>query len=683
MIEFGWVALWYIGSVLLAALSFPITFFFCTKLPDRGYAISRIVSLVLMGFIAFLLGYLKTPIAFSWPFSILALAGVSGWLAKKNWNEMKHFVHENRKLLLTLEICFVLSFAWFTFVRSLTPGIDGSEKFMDFGIFNAAQRTEKLPIYDFWISGDPLRYYWFSHFVFGKFSQTLFTPEALGYNLTIILVFAITVTVAFSLGLTLTKKWYWSLLGVGFIAFFGNISSTIQIFWRPWERYDFWLPSRGIEGQIAGIAGTINEFPFFTFFLSDLHAHLLAIPIVLAILYLFYQIYQEGPTINNSILTTILLGCLRVANAWDWPALVALLGVILLARWWQNGRKEAFLKSIVFPWALITGISFAVFFGFPQPQQLSIKIASIHSIISEWLLVYGSLFLLIIAYILSNFRWAAWAILAMLVVTMFILPVWIWLILLLILLIFIFLNNNPDKELSFGLILTITTCCILIGIEWLFINDWLAASWQRMNTVFKFGLHSWYLLSISIPVLMAAAWKQTENKKLALGCLLGLIVLSGLVYPAVILSQRYKWSPGLTIYGLNDQKRFHPADHTGISWLRQQKGTPIVLEATGEAYRYNGRVSAYTGLPTLSGWPGHLFQHGVPWDTIFKRRDDVNKIYQSESMDIAMPILKNYNVTYIFVGEEETKQFNASTLAKFKVLPKAFEAEGVVIYRVG
>jgi uncharacterized membrane protein len=51
-------------------------------------------------------------------------------------------------------------------------------------------------------------------------------------------------------------------------------------------------------------------------------------------------------------------------------------------------------------------------------------------------------------------------------------------------------------------------------------------------------------------------------------------------------------------------------------------------------------------------------------------------------MDIAMPLLKQYNVTYVYVGEEEKRQFNASDLAKFDTLPKAFEAEGVVIYRV-
>ncbi len=679
MFEIGWVILWYVGSVLLALITFPIAFFFCSKLPDRGFSISRITGFVLAGFITFFLGYLKIPVNFSWPFSLLVLAGCSYWIARKQWAELKAFIYEKRKLLIALELTFLAAFVVFCFVRSLTPAISGGEKFMDSGIFNAAQRTEKLPIYDFWISGEPLRYYWFGHLFLGRFSKMLFTPPGIGYNLTVALLFALTVQIMLSLGIALSKKWYWALAGIGYIAIFGNLAGAIQIIGRNWEKFDFWAPTRVIDGAIAG---TINEFPFFTFFFADLHAHLIAIPIVLAIVYLFYQIYQEGATTKNSFLTTILLGCLRVTNAWDWPSLAALLGVILLASWWQNGRKEALLKSVVFPWIAITGISFALFFAFPQPQPLSLKIATIHSKISEWILVFGAFFIILTAYILSNFRWAGWALLAMLIVAMFTLSVWIWILLFIMILLFIFLTTHPDQELSFGILLAITACCILIGMEWIYVHDWLANSWQRMNTVFKFGLHSWYLLSMAMPVLLAAAWKNTQKKKLVLSCLLGFLLLAGMVYPTMVIAQRIKWAPYHTLFGFRELSERHPGDYAGVMWLTQQPGIPIIVEAPGDAYNYNGRVSSYTGLPTVSGWPGHLFQHGVPWDVIFKRRNDVTTIYNSTTMDIAMPLLKQYNVTYVYVGEEEKRQFNASDLAKFDTLPKAFEAEGVVIYRV-
>jgi uncharacterized membrane protein len=48
-----------------------------------------------------------------------------------------------------------------------------------------------------------------------------------------------------------------------------------------------------------------------------------------------------------------------------------------------------------------------------------------------------------------------------------------------------------------------------------------------------------------------------------------------------------------------------------------------------------------------------------------------------------MPVLKKYNVTYLYIGEEERRQFNASSLDKFRTLPVAYQSQDMVIYRVG
>lgn len=680
MIEMGWVLLWYIGSLLLGIITFPIAYSICTSFADRGYAISRILGLTLAGLIVYLTSKIGIYVAFSWPASLLIIAGISGWIAKKNWNELSSYIKQNWKVFFTLELLFLAAFVFFSFVRSLTPAISGGEKFMDFGIFNSAQRVDVLPLYDIWISGEPLRYYWFGHLFLGQFSKMLGTPPGFGYNLSMVLLFSMTVIIAYSLGMALTKKWYWAIWAVAFIAIFGNFAGAVQILGRHWEKYDFWSPTRVIDGKISG---TINEFPFFTFFFADLHAHAIAIPMVLALLYIFLQLYREGPNWKNGVLSTILLACIRVTNAWDWPALSATLGLLLFARWWRTDRKQSVLKSIVLPWMLITGASFAIFIGWPQPQPLDVKLATLRSNIKEWLMVFGAFFVIVTAYIISNFRWASWTILALILVGMATLPVWMWMGLFIILMAYLFFAQKPQQELSYGMILTISACCILAGMELVYLHDWLANSWQRMNTVFKFGLHSWYLLSMATPVLIAAAWQNTEKKKLILACVLGILILAGLVYPAIVLSQRYKWSPGLTLYGLKELYEKHPGDYDGVMWLTEQPGAPVIVEAPGDAYKYNGRISSYTGLPTVSGWPGHLFQHGVPWDVIFKRREDVKLIYNSTTIETAMPLLKKYNVTYLYVGEEERRQFNASSLAKFSSLPVAYQSQDTVIYRVG
>jgi uncharacterized membrane protein len=119
-----------------------------------------------------------------------------------------------------------------------------------------------------------------------------------------------------------------------------------------------------------------------------------------------------------------------------------------------------------------------------------------------------------------------------------------------------------------------------------------------------------------------------------------------------------------------------------IEWLRSVEGTPTLLETVGRAYDADGRarVSTFTGLPAVIGWPGHEVQWGHDPGT---RPADVQRIYRTRDLSEARSLLERYDVDYIFVGELERRDYPAASLAKFERLATpVFRSGTTAVYRV-
>ena len=134
------------------------------------------------------------------------------------------------------------------------------------------------------------------------------------------------------------------------------------------------------------------------------------------------------------------------------------------------------------------------------------------------------------------------------------------------------------------------------------------------------------------------------------------------------------------------------ADLEGIRWLRENVlGSPVVLEASTPSqyrYRWNGRISVYTGLPTIAGWQWH--QEQQRWDyqwAIRERIQDIDRIYETTDPEEALSLLRKYDVGYIYVGELERISYAGGGLKKFdselrQDLDRIEVNDYVTIYRV-
>lgn len=110
--------------------------------------------------------------------------------------------------------------------------------------------------------------------------------------------------------------------------------------------------------------------------------------------------------------------------------------------------------------------------------------------------------------------------------------------------------------------------------------------------------------------------------------------------------------------GLAFLKRENADDYELILWLRENvQGQPVVLEANGDSYTYNCRISMATGLPTIQGWFTHEWLWRGDLKAVQDRIEEVKTIYESDDIEKTKELLRKYNVEYIVIGKPERDLF--------------------------
>ena len=263
-------------------------------------------------------------------------------------------------------------------------------------------------------------------------------------------------------------------------------------------------------------------------------------------------------------------------------------------------------------------------------------------------------------------------------------------------------------HLTFALLMAGAALALVAGLDFLRVEGDI----DRMNSVFKFYIQVWVLLALAAAYLL---WRLADRfgvslrgasrgRKLWVAGLV-VLVLAGSVYTVLGTEDRndvrFADRP-LTVDGMaymadtvyRDQRGDIDlsADLEGIRWLRENaEGSPVVLEASTPSkyrYRWNGRISVYTGLPTIAGWQWH--QEQQRWDyqwAIRERIQDIDLIYETTDPEEALQLLRKYDVGYVYVGELERISYPGGGLKKFDSelsgdLERIEVNDAVTIYRV-
>ena len=489
----------------------------------------------------------------------------------------------------------------------------------------------------------------------------------------------------------------------------------------------------GVTG--AGIDYTIQEFPFFSYLLGDLHPHVMSIPLVAMFLGAalnFYRTPYPGMfwshwrSALDVFVLGLLLGALAFTNMWDLPVFWALVGCLALLRAYASGlglsRRAALsagatalavlaLAFVLFlpyyftfragvggigavSWASSRPVHLFAIWGLPLIAMAPMVAAVFWrtTLTVDWLRMTGA------ALFAALGPFVVWAALYLAgdgslggVVGRFfhVLPfaaligmavyAALWLA-----------REDANSVPSFVMLAAVFGLLLIMGPELLYVNDSFGPPSERMNTVFKLYYQAWVILAtvsgFAIYFWASLRARQRSGRR-ALSTLwaaaVAVLLLGALYYvPAAAASKAGPPGGWLTLDGLAYLRYGSEAELAAIEFLRENAGDAVILEAVGE-WHDAGLISRAAGVPTPLNWPGHQAQWRGEVALIMERQADVELAYTTPDASEARRILDKYGAELVYMGPRERREYGEEGAAKFaEFMDIAFREGGVTIYRL-
>lgn len=693
---FSFVITWYLTWIAFSLLGLPLGSIVFRKFSDRGYPFYKILGLGLCGYLNFTLSTLKL-LPFSWLTTVVVFVSLLSLNLLLKKRTRKYF--PSIKVVIRYEFFFLLLLLLWSYIKGHEPSIHSLEKYMDFGFINSILNSKFMPPQDHWYASTAkdffsINYYYFGHFITAYLIKITSIPPSVGYNLMLSSIFAIAVSLSFSLGYNIylfwnqkdKKKHFRTAVVAGFLAAYltnlaGNLH-TIYLFTKGyppenpvpfWEILsnfnpkNYWYPN-----ATRFIPFTIHEFPSYSYVVSDLHGHVLDIPFVLSLMAFFTTFLVNSKTNLhklNHILIALFLAIAYMTNSTDFLVYAGLLFFVLVIKYQKiQPIVKRLLLMIVFALFLTLPFSlnfhpFANSIGVNCAPEFLVKIQKFGPFVFEQNRCQTTPFWML--FVLWGFFWINF-------------------------LAFLKLLFGKRKQSTtikskfsyFIFFVFVYSILLTLFSEFFYFKDIYPAHF-RANTMFKLGYQAYILMSVTSAIILVSIYKNVALNKTKLVYLIIVAPMLFLVsiYPLFSIPSYFGNQGFKSLDGAVWVKEQYPEIYTIINRLNQLKKTfstpPTIVEAHGESYTDYNLVSSYTGLPTIIGWPIHEWLWRGSYNIVAPRAKEVEFIYAATESELPQvkKILQKYRVKYVLVTVFERSKYPSTNIEKFYKIGKLIFSE--------
>lgn len=628
---------WLLTVEALGLAALPLASWFFGALPDRGYGLSRVLGILLVGWLNWWLGSvspLGNQQGLLWPLALLLLAA-GGLLYVRGWPVLPD---DRRGWLRTVaieEAIFLAAFIGWTLVRLQSPDIYDTEKPMDMMLLTVSGATHSFPPPDAWLSGHTVNYYYLGYALFAMIGRMAGVDPRYGFNLANITIFALGCAGAYSIALALVRHRLWALAGpfatmiAGDLDGVRQLSAQIQNGAAGWRTLSLWCSTRVIDtphtysgsGTSCDNYRTITEFPIFSAIWNDLHPHYMALPFALLAIGTAVAALRDAARERVALylwlgLAALVTGALFPINSWDFPTyLVLVLGAMTIAalRCDTLSVRRGLSIAAVAPVALLL---YLPYYATVHLAGQGIGFNASASDIGDVIAVIGALLLPVSLF--AVWRAIAAATLprdesgqpAPLRAWMDTLPVgWGYWTALIVALACIAIPWRTDllfvvaigcaayaiarrlraenSEAMAALWLIVLGVGVLLVSEYVYLRDIFAGSPEyRMNTVFKLYYQAWLLLSFAAVFAVTEVWRalRRAGSGLSIPWAAGAAILgiACAVYPIQgIPGQPQSSAPSATLDGLAYLQQLDPDEYRAILWIDAHLPVGAVIAEAG------------------------------------------------------------------------------------------------------